>query len=65
MNTEREHVICVSLSAAEWRALVARHPQPQHWLREQILQQLSSSPDAATRGHRSDAASTGSSTGRA
>jgi hypothetical protein len=40
MTTERERVICVSLTEAEWRALVARHPEPHHWLREQILGQI-------------------------
>ncbi len=40
MNTDRDRVISVSLSEAEWQAFVARHPQPVNWLREQILGQL-------------------------
>ena len=40
MTTERDRVICVSLSEAEWQALVARHPEPQQWLREQVLSQI-------------------------
>jgi hypothetical protein len=40
MTTERERVICVSLSEQEWKAFVARHPQPVDWLRQQILAQL-------------------------
>ena len=43
MNIERDQrdrVISVSLTEAEWQAFVARHPQPVHWLREQILGQL-------------------------
>jgi hypothetical protein len=37
MTTDRERVISISLTEEEWRALVARHPEPHHWLREQIL----------------------------
>lgn len=40
MGTERDRVICVSLSEAEWQAFVEKHPQPVDWLREQILAQL-------------------------
>jgi hypothetical protein len=40
MTTERERVLCVTLSEAEWKAFVARHPQPVDWLRQQILSQL-------------------------
>ena len=40
MNTERDRVICVSLSEEEWQAFVARHPQPVVWIRQQILGQL-------------------------
>ena len=36
MSNERERVICVTLSEAEWQAFIARQPQPVHWLREQI-----------------------------
>ena len=36
MSNERERVICVTLSEAEWQAFIARQPQPVLWLREQI-----------------------------
>ncbi len=37
---ERDRVISITLSEAEWQALVARHPQPVNWLREQIRSDL-------------------------
>ncbi len=40
MTTERERVLCVSLSESEWKAFIARHPQPVDWLRQQILSQV-------------------------
>jgi hypothetical protein len=40
MNSERERVISVCLSEAEWRAFVTRHPQPVSWLRERILAEV-------------------------
>jgi hypothetical protein len=36
MSNERERVISITLSEAEWQAFIARQPQPVHWLREQI-----------------------------
>jgi hypothetical protein len=36
MSNDRERVISVTLSEAEWQAFVARQPQPVSWLREQI-----------------------------
>lgn len=36
MSSERDRVISVSLSEAEWQAFVARHPKPVDWLRAQI-----------------------------
>jgi len=36
MSNERERVISVTLSEAEWQAFIARQPQPVLWLREQI-----------------------------
>lgn len=36
MGTERDRVISISLSEAEWKALIARHPQPVNWLRDRI-----------------------------
>jgi len=40
MNTERERVISISLTEAEWQAFVARHPKPVDWLRERILSEV-------------------------
>jgi len=60
MTPERERVISVSLSEAEWQALVARHPEPHQWLREQVLSQIDVPADRgsalaviADRGHTS------------
>ena len=36
MGTERDRVISITLSEAEWQAFVARQPQPVQWLRERI-----------------------------
>jgi len=41
MSNERERVISVTLSEAEWQAFVARQPQPVSWIRERIREQLS------------------------
>ena len=43
MNTERERVISISLTEAEWQAFVARHPKPVDWLRERILSEVAAS----------------------
>src|SRR5260370_18894567 len=40
MSTDRERVISVTLSEAEWQAFVARHPQPVTWLRERIREEV-------------------------
>jgi hypothetical protein len=40
MTTERDRVISITLSEAEWRAFVARHPQPVDWLRERIRNEV-------------------------
>ncbi|MBI3494128.1 MAG: hypothetical protein HY047_20470 [Acidobacteria bacterium] len=40
MGPERDRVISISLSEAEWQALVARHPQPVLWLRERIKEDV-------------------------
>lgn len=40
MGSERDRVISISLSEAEWQALIARHPQPVVWLREQIREDV-------------------------
>ena len=36
MSNERERVISITLSEAEWQAFVARQPQPVVYLREKI-----------------------------
>jgi hypothetical protein len=36
MSNDRERVISISLSEAEWQSFIARQPQPVSWLREQI-----------------------------
>ncbi len=40
MSNDRERVISIVLSEAEWQAFVARQPQPVDWLRERIREQL-------------------------
>ncbi len=38
MGTERDRVISITLTEAEWQAFVAAQPQPVVWLRERILE---------------------------
>jgi hypothetical protein len=40
MGTERDRVISITLSEAEWQAFVARQPQPVTWLRERIRDEV-------------------------
>jgi hypothetical protein len=40
MNAERDRVISISLTEAEWRAFVARQPRPVDWLRARILHEV-------------------------
>ena len=40
MGTERDRVISISLSEAEWRAFVAQIPQPVNWIQDRIREQL-------------------------
>ena len=42
MGSERDRVISISLSEAEWRAFVAHHPQPVSWIQDRIREQLRS-----------------------
>ena len=44
MGNERERVISITLSEAEWQAFVARQPQPVDWLRQQIRSQVDVKP---------------------
>jgi hypothetical protein len=45
LSSERDRVISITLTETEWRAFVARHPQPVDWLREQIREELGESQD--------------------
>ena len=40
MSNERERVICVTLSEAEWQAFVARQPEPVNWIKERIRDEV-------------------------
>ena len=40
MSNDRDRVICVTLSEAEWQAFIARHPEPVLWLRERIRDEV-------------------------
>lgn len=40
MMNERERVISITLSEAEWQAFTARQPQPVSWLRERIREEV-------------------------
>ena len=44
MGNERDRVISITLSEAEWQAFVARQPQPVDWLRQQIRSQVEVTP---------------------
>jgi len=49
MGTERDRVISISLAEAEWQAFVARHPQPVHWLRDRIRDEVRVPADEETK----------------
>ena len=42
MGTDRDRVISISLTEAEWRAFIARQPQPVEWLRARIQDEVQS-----------------------
>ena len=44
MSNDRDRVISITLSEAEWQAFVARQPQPVDWLRQQIRSQVEVTP---------------------
>ena len=44
MSNDRERVISITLSEAEWQAFIARQPQPVLWLREQIRAEAGAEP---------------------
>ena len=43
MSSERDRVISITLTEAEWQAFVARQPRPVDWLRARILDEVESS----------------------
>jgi hypothetical protein len=47
MVNERDRVISISLTEAEWQAFVARQPKPVDWLRERILNEVETPPRPA------------------
>jgi hypothetical protein len=47
-TTGRDRVICVSLSEAEWKAFIDRHPEPVDWIRDQILGQIEHASELPT-----------------
>jgi hypothetical protein len=49
MSNDRDRVICVTLSEAEWQAFIARHPEPVLWLRERIREEVVQVPQQTTR----------------
>jgi len=48
VTTERERVISVTLSEAEWQAFIARQPQPVQWLVERIRDEVRETARGAT-----------------
>jgi hypothetical protein len=44
MSNDRDRVISVTLTEAEWQAFVARQPQPVNWLRERIRDEVKGGP---------------------
>ncbi len=50
MSNERERVISITLSEAEWQAFVARQPQPVSWLRERIRDEVTPRPPDSVEG---------------
>jgi len=47
MTHERDRVISISLTEAEWQAFVARQPKPVDWLRAKILDEVGAASAAA------------------
>jgi hypothetical protein len=47
MVNDRDRVISISLTEAEWKAFVARQPKPVDWLRERILNEVATPPRQA------------------
>ncbi len=40
MGEQRDRVISISLTEAEWQAFIARQPRPVDWLREQVRAEI-------------------------
>jgi hypothetical protein len=40
MSTDRDRVISISLTEAEWQAFIALQPKPVDWIRARILDEL-------------------------
>ena len=40
MSAERDRVISISLTEAEWQAFIARQPRPVDWLRARIRDEI-------------------------
>ena len=40
MSAERDRVISISLTEAEWQAFVSRQPRPVDWLRARIRDEI-------------------------
>ena len=40
MSPERDRVISITLTEAEWQAFIARQPQPVEWLRDRIRDEV-------------------------
>jgi hypothetical protein len=47
MSNERDRVISISLTEAEWQAFVACQPKPVDWLRARILEAVAASSGLA------------------
>lgn len=54
MTSERERVLCITLTQEEWHAFVTRCPQPVEWLRQQILAHIATQTPADVTGVRLD-----------
>lgn len=48
MGHDRDRVISISLSEAEWQAFVARQPRPVDWVRARILDEVARDSLAAS-----------------
>lgn len=49
MSTDRDRVISISLTEAEWQAFIARQPKPVDWIRARILDEVQANAPAPER----------------